>query len=592
MAEGEDDAMCVLDRFGEEYLNCTICQDRYKQPKILNCLHSFCKECLLKYQPSQGPVKLSCPVCRQETVILEGGVAGLKTNFPLSGIVEAFQRHEEKILASGRSSPAASERAQASLPQRSVRECRKHEGERTWFYCETCQDLVCRVCTTKTHREHEFQEIDAAALACRESLRGYLPRVGELLTGVEGALNATKNTHHLVVAAVERSRQEVTDRAMAAVAMVMDAKQRILDEIDSTEEERAKAVKEQTKSLTMLRDKMRHSLTVSEHLSSSATDEDLLSLFPIFQADLKELGDRPTTPPSTPTSFMRLLPATQPTMVDLGRLVVNTEKWKMTKKVGKWGSDKKDFDGARGVAVCPDGRIAVADMGLWTRGITFFTSDWTYEAFIKFADKPRDVASIDDRIVVADNTAAVKVYDAQRSLAFRFVTTPPGTDTKTPVNIVSVAVKKDGVIVVGDVERKVVTEHRSTDGELLRTIPTNVPPYFLDVGETDKLLLSGLDTGDVEEIDGVGTAKFTVRPVIAGEDQVSCGGVCYGEEGNFYVVVHGKESHIGHVHQYTSAGEFLGCVAQDLYDPNGIALTTRGELAVADCFSVKVYARM
>ncbi|XP_022108359.1 tripartite motif-containing protein 2-like [Acanthaster planci] len=591
MAEGEDDPISLLDRFGEEYLNCSICHDRYKQPKILNCLHSFCEECLLRYQPSQGPVKLSCPVCRQETVILEDGVAGLKTNFPLRGMVEAFQK-QEKILASGRSSPAVGEQSQTSVPHRSVCECRKHDGERTWFYCETCQELVCRVCTTKTHREHEFQEIDVAAVSCRESLRGLFPRVEELRAGVEDALQAANTTKGVVVSAAERSRQEVTERALAAVALVMDAKQRILDEINSTETERVKAVQELTKGLTVVRDKLRHSLTVSEHLASSATDEDLLSLYPIIRDDLKELRDRPATHPSSQGFFMRLLSATEPTVVDLGTLVVDVERWKMTKKVGKRGTDKEDFDGARGVTVCPDGGIAVADMGLWTRGITVFASDWTYETFIKFADTPRDVASVNNCLVVADNTCNVKVYDARRSQAFQFVTTPMDIDAQTPVNIVSVAVREDGTLLVGDVERRVVTEHRPTDGRLLHTIPTNVPPYFLDVGPEGRLLLSGLDTGEVEEISGESKSIFTVRPVIASGDQVSCRGVCYGKDGSFYVVVHGKESNIGHIHKYSSTGEFLGCVAQDLYDPNGIALTAQGELAVADCFSVKVYARM
>ncbi len=55
----------------EELIECHICSERYnttiKMPKILNCGHTFCKECLnksLKYTK-----ELSCSICRQITNI-------------------------------------------------------------------------------------------------------------------------------------------------------------------------------------------------------------------------------------------------------------------------------------------------------------------------------------------------------------------------------------------------------------------------------------------------------------------------------------------------------------------------------------------
>ena len=55
----------------EEFIECQICSERYnatiKMPKILNCGHTFCKECLtksLKYSKD-----LSCSICRQKTNI-------------------------------------------------------------------------------------------------------------------------------------------------------------------------------------------------------------------------------------------------------------------------------------------------------------------------------------------------------------------------------------------------------------------------------------------------------------------------------------------------------------------------------------------
>ena len=50
-----------------ELTDCPICLERYnkteKVPKILNCGHTFCKECLIKQKNKYG--KLECSICRE-----------------------------------------------------------------------------------------------------------------------------------------------------------------------------------------------------------------------------------------------------------------------------------------------------------------------------------------------------------------------------------------------------------------------------------------------------------------------------------------------------------------------------------------------
>ncbi len=46
-------------------LECAVCLEQYKEPKVLPCLHSFCKKCLEGLLTKQGLVwKLNCPSCR------------------------------------------------------------------------------------------------------------------------------------------------------------------------------------------------------------------------------------------------------------------------------------------------------------------------------------------------------------------------------------------------------------------------------------------------------------------------------------------------------------------------------------------------
>ncbi|XP_038062526.1 tripartite motif-containing protein 2-like [Patiria miniata] len=92
----------ALEKISRHHLECSICQERYQQPKILECLHSFCEQCLLKYRSTkhQDSTVIPCPVCRQETKLPEVGVQGLKTNFHLIGLVEEFEL-QEKLVCSG-----------------------------------------------------------------------------------------------------------------------------------------------------------------------------------------------------------------------------------------------------------------------------------------------------------------------------------------------------------------------------------------------------------------------------------------------------------------------------------------------------------
>ena len=46
-------------------LECAVCLEQYKEPKVLPCLHSFCKRCLEGLLTKHGLAwKINCPSCR------------------------------------------------------------------------------------------------------------------------------------------------------------------------------------------------------------------------------------------------------------------------------------------------------------------------------------------------------------------------------------------------------------------------------------------------------------------------------------------------------------------------------------------------
>ena len=200
---------------------------------------------------------------------------------------------------------------------------------------------------------------------------------------------------------------------------------------------------------------------------------------------------------------------------------------------------------------------------------------------------PFAIASINNQFMVVDNTNdVIKMYKEDGSLAFQFTTLPLNEyNMEYPW---SIAAKKNGHILVGDVKRKVVTVHRPTDGGILSTMPVTTTPSFLAVDCNDRVVISGYDENQVAGIDDNGTTLLTIKPIIDGQQVNYCRGVCCDGSDIYIAVVNGNDT--GHIHHYDSDGTFMRCIAKGLHDPYGITFTSDSkQLAIADCYSVKIY---
>ena len=112
----------------EEQLNCSICLDIYTDPKLLQCFHVYCRQCLmpLEVRNRQVQLGLTCPTCRQVTPIPYRGVAGLQSAFHINHLLEI---RESLLKQLENPVEGAVEGATADAPSRSraiVGHCFKH----------------------------------------------------------------------------------------------------------------------------------------------------------------------------------------------------------------------------------------------------------------------------------------------------------------------------------------------------------------------------------------------------------------------------------------------------------------------------------
>ena len=150
----------------EEQLNCSICLDTFTDPKLLQCFHVFCQQCLvpLGVRDQQDQLSLTCPTCCQVTPIPANGVTDLHSAFHINHLLE-IQNSVQKLQ--NPPSPLEGAVGGTTLENPSKHAalfCFEHKEELK-LYCETCGDLICYKCALKKggkHWSHEYEELNEA----------------------------------------------------------------------------------------------------------------------------------------------------------------------------------------------------------------------------------------------------------------------------------------------------------------------------------------------------------------------------------------------------------------------------------------------
>ena len=131
-------------------LECSVCQEQFSEvnePKILKCLHTFCKTCLEAWLRRQREGALSCPTCRQITECPNNNINSLPSNLfykQMVEIVEAYSGHAQETD--------------------SLRCGNCEEKKSLKCYCFDCNNFLCEDCAVahkkwKVFRGHNFKEI-------------------------------------------------------------------------------------------------------------------------------------------------------------------------------------------------------------------------------------------------------------------------------------------------------------------------------------------------------------------------------------------------------------------------------------------------
>ena len=184
-------------------LECSVCQELFSEvnePKILKCLHTFCKNCLEAWLRRQREGQLSCPTCRQITECPNSNINSLPSNLfykQMVEIVEAYSgtgqeddslhcgncvekkpmnfycfdcntflcekcagAHSKSKLFKGHHVKEIGKFESSDVQDyaRKSNVCKQHKDELR-FYCENCNICICRDCAILEHRDDKSHNI-------------------------------------------------------------------------------------------------------------------------------------------------------------------------------------------------------------------------------------------------------------------------------------------------------------------------------------------------------------------------------------------------------------------------------------------------
>lgn len=227
----------------EDHLTCSICFNSFYKPKLLDCAHVFCQECLqrLVKPVRRGRSSVTCPFCSRETALPQGGVVSLQEAFYVNSLAE-IQGTLEKV--------GEAEIEEDAVPSAPYREnlmpmvpldlCSIHWKELE-FYCETCSVVICAHCTVKQHRDHQFELKDDKVSELFTHLEPMNKQLLELQKVLDGQsrqiVDQRSSLEAKVNVMIENSLQEVRSKKANLINEVYRSAQEKLQKMSAMKKE-------------------------------------------------------------------------------------------------------------------------------------------------------------------------------------------------------------------------------------------------------------------------------------------------------------------------------------------------------------------
>ncbi|XP_053171938.1 zinc-binding protein A33-like [Scomber japonicus] len=221
----------------EEDLCCPVCHEVFRDPVVLSCSHSFCKDCLKSWWREKPTHE--CPVCKRRSSRTDP-----PRNLVIKNLCESFLQDRDQ-------------RASEAL-------CSLH-SEKLKLFCLDHQQPVCVVCRdSEKHTNHRFRPIDEAASQHKKELEETLKPLKEKLKVCEEVkVKFDQTAKHIKVQAQHTERQ-IKDQFKKLHQFLEEEEEARMAALREEEEQKSKMMKEKMEALSREIAALSHTVRATE----------------------------------------------------------------------------------------------------------------------------------------------------------------------------------------------------------------------------------------------------------------------------------------------------------------------------------------
>ena len=321
-AKVDDQRKKALEKVDDQ-VSCAVCLEDYTEPKVLACLHVFCKKCLERLVVQDAANRIvRCPNCRGTTRLPQDGVSQLQSAFYIHHLFEV-RDILQKVIAADKtacdkcgegeakaycrdcggfvcelcltmhkkwkdfagheiSSLEDIEKEVAALvpPKKVVMTCSKHPNEQLKLYCETCNELICRDCTVKAHcrPEHQYDLVNDCFQKHKDAILKSLQPTKRNLGIVSRAISEVKSRSDRLETRGEQTKENIRGTIDRLHDLLEARKRELSSQVDDLVKASRKSLDTQCGEFELTQTQLSSCVEFVEESLRTGTHEEVLSL--------------------------------------------------------------------------------------------------------------------------------------------------------------------------------------------------------------------------------------------------------------------------------------------------------------------------
>ncbi len=275
-------------------VKCSVCGDYYREPKLLQCLHYFCCECIQSIVDQGEPEHpFECPVCKKEPGIPDQNASNLPTLFFairkttlckdaiqaqsrdqrcgqcvdqdiaefycrqcrefICKFCEEAHKRQKRYLGhvlvtteQVKQNPGENLFA-ADLPDEKY--CKAHKTVQLRFFCCDCEAVICNDCFVLEHQGHKCETIENCSPQCKAIFKDQLYSLTEDQRKTSAAIGKAERTKSEIENQAVNAEEEVKEVFGKVVVVVQQHEEKLISMVRHQAEEKLCALDAQLREL-------------------------------------------------------------------------------------------------------------------------------------------------------------------------------------------------------------------------------------------------------------------------------------------------------------------------------------------------------